>query len=719
MFARIHTLAAQSTLLCIVLATCCALARGQASSCPQEAADHLVRSVRIKARWLPETGSSPFELRDLRDANRLLLKLKTPGVLSDFVLSKLTTATVTLIKQYDAASGPSPALKKAIVDDLNRLLGAPLIFQKEAFAQVTISANTQKLFAEKPTRGEGLFRLNRMLLEDAYPNELARDAKVFLALQRGEEFTPERMRSSRFEIIQAINEQKKKFNSEFINLGKLPLVDVNLVTACVREVPAKTCEREGLTSKCVDVEIHPYAISTDPVFMGSVLLPLPRSNQFSFLGSVPRMLRLLNPKMGLSQDKELSSTPEFEISTDLLSMGSVLDGEPAEGRKASLLLKANAARSIGERYYTSQAQLSFLVRQPSKHVESLGLTASFGANSQPELKSINLSNTLRLGGQLILNPELGFINRAVIEGGYRRANQRLSGDLAPIATSENAFEGRAILEGRIFNGFSRFGFWVDGGKPQNNQQTYSRFAALIGYEKELPVGEHTVGVEAMFGAGRASARTPNYALFYGGNALSSFLYEDTNDPMLTSMPAGPVLRSFGKNQAGFVIGGQTRAGASSYQHLNLNVSIPIPRLSAPLIPNEIVIPSPPKTLRSLINFAVNSGQEALSVNLQDEGLSEEEADKQAAKIFNQIRPGVGFLTNYGKIYAVKPLIMFDYTRMTRSGSGASQTRYALGGGVQFTIVVAKFEAGYMHTLHRQTNDSGGNFIMRMIFQNLF
>jgi hypothetical protein len=138
-----------------------------------------------------------------------------------------------------------------------------------------------------------------------------------------------------------------------------------------------------------------------------------------------------------------------------------------------------------------------------------------------------------------------------------------------------------------------------------------------------------------------------------------------------------------------------------------------------LIPDEVVIAQPRKTLRSLINFAVNSGQEALSLNLQDEGLSEEEADKKAEEIFAQIRPGVEFLTHHGKLYSLKPIVMFDYTRLTRSGSGAPQIRYAVGGGLQLTMVVAKFEAGYMRSVRALPGDSRGNVIVRLVFQNLF
>jgi hypothetical protein len=703
----------------IAVLTCAGSGYVRADECKQELPGYLVRSVNVKARWLPEFGSSPFRTRDLQNPDSLLAKLKGQTPLSQYLRSKLGPTTVELINQHTRPGQQREILIEALINDLNTLLKGGPLYQEEAFAEVTLGVDTQRMIEQNPKVGEGLFRLNRMLLEDAYPNELAKDSKVYLPLHRNEEFTPDKLSATRFSVIQAINRQKRKYNSEFINLGKLPLVDVNVVTACGRRVPPATCRAEGLTDKCVDVEVHPYAISTDPVFIGSVLLPLPRSNEFSFLDHVPRPLRLLDPRFGLNYDGELGTVPELEVSTDLLSLNKVLVGEPAEARRTSLLLKAKGGRSIGERFYAAQAQLSFSVRQPTEHIESVGIAASFAAGSQPQLRSVDLNNTFRVGAHVALNPELGVLNRVEISAAYRRANHRFSGDTRPnISARENSYEGRAILEGRLFNGFTRMGFWLDGGTP-HNQRFYGRISGLIGHEKEVPIGEHTLGIEALLGFGRASDNTPEYALFYGGNTLNSFLYQETNDPTLSSLPSGPLLRSFGKNQAGFVLAQGPVAGANAYQHFNLNVSIPIPKLSSPLIPDEVVIAQPRKTLRSLINFAVNSGQEALSLNLQDEGLSEEEADKKAAKIFAQIRPGVEFLTHYGKVYSLKPMVMFDYTRLTRVGSGGPQIRYAVGGGLQFTMVVAKFEAGYLRTVRALPGDSRGNLVVRLVFQNLF
>jgi hypothetical protein len=286
-------------------------------------------------------------------------------------------------------------------------------------------------------------------------------------------------------------------------------------------------------------------------------------------------------------------------------------------------------------------------------------------------------------------------------------------------TREDAFAGRVISDGRLFKGFLRAAAWVEGGKPKNISGSYQRAVAWAGYEKEMPVGgEQTLGLEVSAGWGRASRRTPEYARFFGGNSLNTFLYEAADESSLSRMPAGPLLRSFGRRATGAT---QTN-GATSFQNFNLTLSLPVKRFSYPLIPNEVADVDDMGrvlTLRGLIkDFAVDSGQELLSLHYQEEGLEIEEAERKAAQVFQGIRPGVNFLVDYAKIYAVKPLILFDAARLSRPGFPA-RTNYSLGGGVQLTIVVAKFELGYAHTLRRLSGEPRGNLVARLVFENLF
>jgi hypothetical protein len=80
---------------------------------------------------------------------------------------------------------------------------------------------------------------------------------------------------------------------------------------------------------------------------------------------------------------------------------------------------------------------------------------------------------------------------------------------------------------------------------------------------------------------------------------------------------------------------------------------------------------------------------------------------------------VNFLADQANLFSVKPLIMFDAARLRAPGTSNNQTRIGIGGGLQLTLVIPKFEAGYMHTVRRVAGDPQGNFVMRLVFQNLF
>ncbi|MEP6849053.1 MAG: hypothetical protein ABI999_09370 [Acidobacteriota bacterium] len=563
---------------------------------------------------------------------------------------------------------------------------------------------------------------------DSGPRYVARSVKIVarwapliqLPLKPNDPFSPEKIRETRLAFLKAMVAEKGTFNAESISLGKLPIVDVRYVRVCGRVVPEPDCFKAGLAKDCVDVEVRPFALSTDPAFLASVFQPIPRSNKFSFLSNVSRPLRLLNPKFSLERDEKLGTMPGFEVSTDLLSLGKIVHGEPGEAKKVSLMLAANARKSIGRDFYNSQTQLALKVSEPNENIESLGLDTAFTSDAEPQRDSVYHRNMFSIGGHIAFTPAVGVVNQIVVSGGYRRSENNLAGDgVRPrISRSENSFEGRAFFDGRIAEGFARFGIWFERSSPAASSSRYNRVAGLIGYQKEIPVSGDAIGIEALAGTGWASNSAPEYALFYGGNGLNNFLYEEPLDFEISRMPAGPLMRSFGKNQAGLPATLNRQVGANSYRHLNLTVSIPIPGLSKPLIPDEVINENPRITLRDVVDFAVNTGEEALSSNLQDKGLTEEEADKKAAKTFGQIRPGVRFLTNYAKIYAVKPLVMFDTSSMRQRGTNFL-TRYAIGGGIQLTLAVAKFELGYMHNTRRFAGDARGNVVMRLVFQNLF
>jgi hypothetical protein len=69
--------------------------------------------------------------------------------------------------------------------------------------------------------------------------------------------------------------------------------------------------------------------------------------------------------------------------------------------------------------------------------------------------------------------------------------------------------------------------------------------------------------------------------------------------------------------------------------------------------------------------------------------------------------------------AVKPCLLLDVAQVSGVAHGDSRVRVAVGGGLQLTVVVARFEIGYLYTVRWAAGDDRGNLFVRLTFQNLF
>ena len=111
---------------------------------------------------------------DLKDSGSLAVKLQdTRAVISEYIAPQLSAETQQLLGEYDGISNPSAELQKALLDDLNRLLQVGPLYDAESFADIELSEQSQEFLAQNPQSGEALVRLNRFLLADAYPHEIA------------------------------------------------------------------------------------------------------------------------------------------------------------------------------------------------------------------------------------------------------------------------------------------------------------------------------------------------------------------------------------------------------------------------------------------------------------------------------------------------------------------------------------------------------------------
>ncbi len=119
-----------------------------------------------------EYGAAYFSTGDIVDSKGLASKLHNPAegdALSRFIAGQMQSSHLSIITNYQNVS--TRELKEILTDDFNQLIRTGSLYDPERFAGITLSGDTSVLLAQNPKAGD-LVRLNRLLLLDAYPNEI-------------------------------------------------------------------------------------------------------------------------------------------------------------------------------------------------------------------------------------------------------------------------------------------------------------------------------------------------------------------------------------------------------------------------------------------------------------------------------------------------------------------------------------------------------------------
>ena len=128
-------------------------------------------------------GVLRFTDSDLLDAAGIVRKLKSSDPPYSDLRAQLDEAVREGIRAYDHCQQPSPELRKMLVTGLNYLLTEVTLWNRDAFRTVRLRRETRTVIGQyeeyEPYEDKGLPqelvpRLNRLLLEDAFPGALAR-----------------------------------------------------------------------------------------------------------------------------------------------------------------------------------------------------------------------------------------------------------------------------------------------------------------------------------------------------------------------------------------------------------------------------------------------------------------------------------------------------------------------------------------------------------------
>ena len=120
------------------------------------------------------TGSSTFSVGDIMDLPAMIDQWRgTSNAVSAFLWQSLSKQDQTVLTNYQPSALSSNQAQAIVVQALNKVIWGPSIYESKRFQGISLRPETTDLMKEGPA-GPGTARLNRLLLEDAYPLELSK-----------------------------------------------------------------------------------------------------------------------------------------------------------------------------------------------------------------------------------------------------------------------------------------------------------------------------------------------------------------------------------------------------------------------------------------------------------------------------------------------------------------------------------------------------------------
>jgi hypothetical protein len=511
----------------------------------------------------------------------------------------------------------------------------------------------------------------------------------------------EALEKARFELHEYIN----KFN-EFLRGEYMGIIYASY--------------RVDYDQKNMDVVIQLYHFGMGQIAVGDSkeyypVLPIP-----GYVNQMPDWMLKHAPRVGLTTDRAYGTAPRLGFSID----GSPWLKNEDSSTSTNFTIKFDGAKSITKDFYTSRASAAFRKQMNSERLKAFSIGAVVESEVAPKLENKLDKVNLKVGGSLVFQQNLGWVNQSIVGGSYSYSDNDFDETLARINENVNVHDLGLYLasEGRVYDAIFRMGLWSQNGFPDQGD-SFSKLAMMVGFNHEISLSEkksnQTIGIELLAGAGYAFSDLPQYAGYYGGNRSMDFLYERLEDESLTSMPLGPLFRGVGEQQLGVKTDSGSIEPGSSYWHINLNIAIPLPFAYFPLIPNYRVEQN--KTLKDLVKSQVKTAESNIALDLLDmhPEWSDEKAEMEAAKIFRSVRPSVNYLVDKANAYALKPIFMVDVASVGLKDFKDQDVRLGLGGGLQLSIVNVRFEVGYMRTVIGLDEDEDDNIFGRIYFRTLF
>jgi fucose permease len=133
----------------------------------------------LPSAWLKPSTSNWVEVRtafagsDFKDVSALAAKLTAKAdAMSAYLATSLSSSTLQTLARYKEGTASDTSARIALMQDLNSLILKQNLYSPDRFSGISLQEKTRQMLAQDPQHRDEP-RLNRMLLADAYPNEMA------------------------------------------------------------------------------------------------------------------------------------------------------------------------------------------------------------------------------------------------------------------------------------------------------------------------------------------------------------------------------------------------------------------------------------------------------------------------------------------------------------------------------------------------------------------
>ncbi len=233
-----------------------------------------------------EKSSLLFCIGDFKNPSSLVIKLRDAA---DPISLYLYQSFSPNFQQKLSSKEPiDEAFLSDFLKEINRLLTTLSLYEEKRFATILLSKETQDLLKQNP-KGYALVRLNRLLLEDAYPQEIAKnpEKKHSLQIKPGQVFILEGINALNRQLTPLIHElQKFKIYISPLTVlnidsyNRIPTTDLRLIRRIVRDYKFRNYSVRETLSRWPSVRrgdfhyIFPFQNQADVMFNSALIYEL-------------------------------------------------------------------------------------------------------------------------------------------------------------------------------------------------------------------------------------------------------------------------------------------------------------------------------------------------------------------------------------------------------------------------------------------------------------